>query len=37
LLEDGGAREAHLRLGDLSEGFLLGNSVRGLMPARLMP
>jgi para-aminobenzoate synthetase/4-amino-4-deoxychorismate lyase len=37
LLEDGRAREAHLRLGDLSEGFLLGNSVRGLMPARLMP
>jgi para-aminobenzoate synthetase/4-amino-4-deoxychorismate lyase len=37
LLDDGRAREAELRLADLDDGFLLGNSVRGLMPARLMP
>jgi para-aminobenzoate synthetase/4-amino-4-deoxychorismate lyase len=37
LLDDGRAREAELGLDDLSDGFLLGNSVRGLMPARLVP
>jgi para-aminobenzoate synthetase/4-amino-4-deoxychorismate lyase len=36
LLEEGRAREAELRLEDLAEGFLLGNSVRGLMPAGLL-
>lgn len=35
LLESGEAVEAQLRIDDLAEGFLLGNSVRGLMPARL--
>ena len=37
LLETGGAREAELTLGDLTDGFFLGNSVRGLMPAKLLP
>ncbi|MGX7896369.1 aminodeoxychorismate synthase component I [Tsuneonella sp. HG222] len=35
LLEEGRAREAELSLGDLAGGFLLGNSVRGLMKAAL--
>lgn len=35
LLEAGKARESHLRLSDLEQGFLLGNAVRGLMKARL--
>lgn len=35
LLESGAAREAELALDDLANGFLLGNAVRGLMPARL--
>ncbi|MBT0667801.1 aminodeoxychorismate synthase component I [Novosphingobium profundi] len=36
LLEDGRAREARLTLDDLADGFLLGNAVRGLFPAKLL-
>ena len=36
LLREGRAREAELTLDDLGNGFLLGNSLRGLMPARLL-
>jgi para-aminobenzoate synthetase/4-amino-4-deoxychorismate lyase len=36
LIEAGRAREAELRLEDLAGGFLIGNAVRGLMPARLV-
>ncbi len=36
LLESGRAVEGELRLDDLADGFHLGNSVRGLMPARLL-
>ena len=36
LLDSGAAREAELTLGDLAGGFLLGNAVRGLIPARLV-
>nr|WP_086492390.1 aminodeoxychorismate synthase component I [Novosphingobium panipatense] len=36
LIEEGRAVEAELGLGDLAEGFLIGNSLRGLMPARLL-
>jgi len=35
LIEHGEAIEAELTLEDLDNGFLLGNSVRGLMPAKL--
>ena len=35
LLEEGRAEEADLRPADLAGGFLLGNAVRGLVPARL--
>jgi para-aminobenzoate synthetase/4-amino-4-deoxychorismate lyase len=35
LLEDGHAVEAELRLEDLAAGFLIGNALRGLIPARL--
>jgi para-aminobenzoate synthetase/4-amino-4-deoxychorismate lyase len=35
LLETGRAREAVLRPDDLAGGFLLGNALRGLMPATL--
>jgi para-aminobenzoate synthetase/4-amino-4-deoxychorismate lyase len=35
LLDEGKAREAELTAEDLAPGFLLGNSVRGLMKARL--
>jgi para-aminobenzoate synthetase/4-amino-4-deoxychorismate lyase len=35
LLEEGRAEEADLRVEDLAGGFLIGNAVRGLMPARL--
>ena len=35
LIEAGQAREMELTLDDLADGFLLGNSVRGLMEARL--
>ncbi|WP_305097816.1 aminodeoxychorismate synthase component I [Croceibacterium aestuarii] len=36
LLEEGRAEEADLTLDDLAGGFLLGNAVRGLLPARLL-
>lgn len=36
LLDAGEAREAALTLADLAGGFLLGNAVHGLMPARLL-
>ncbi|WP_448586369.1 chorismate-binding protein [Thermaurantiacus sp.] len=36
LLETGEASEAPLRADDLASGFLLGNSLRGLLPARLV-
>jgi para-aminobenzoate synthetase/4-amino-4-deoxychorismate lyase len=35
LIEKGRAVESHLRLADLAEGFFIGNSLRGLVPARL--
>ncbi len=35
LLEQGRAVEADLREADLRDGFLLGNALRGLIPARL--
>jgi para-aminobenzoate synthetase/4-amino-4-deoxychorismate lyase len=37
LLAEGRAREAALTLDDLSGGFLVGNALRGLMPATLLP
>ena len=37
LLDGGRAVEAELTLDDLKDGFLIGNAVRGLMPARLLP
>ncbi len=37
LIEAGKAREGKLHLGDLADGFFIGNSVRGLIPARLAP
>jgi para-aminobenzoate synthetase/4-amino-4-deoxychorismate lyase len=36
LLDEGRAREAELTLDDLAGGFLLGNAVRGLTPARIL-
>jgi para-aminobenzoate synthetase/4-amino-4-deoxychorismate lyase len=36
LLEAGKAVEAELTLDDLGEGFLIGNALRGLIPARLL-
>ena len=36
LIEQGRAREAELTLDDLAGGFLLGNSVRGLMQAEIL-
>ena len=36
LLESGQAEEAEIGLADLADGFLIGNAVRGLMPARLL-
>ena len=36
LIEKGRAVESHLRLADLEGGFFLGNSLRGLVPARLV-
>ncbi len=36
LIEEGCAVEAELTLDDLSDGFLIGNALRGLMPARLL-
>jgi len=35
LIETGRACEAKLRVEDLSQGFFIGNSLRGLLPARL--
>ena len=35
LIGDGRAREAELRIDDLKHGFFVGNSLRGLLPARL--
>jgi para-aminobenzoate synthetase/4-amino-4-deoxychorismate lyase len=35
LIEKGRAVESHLRAADLEGGFFLGNSLRGLVPARL--
>ena len=37
LLESGRAVEAELTLDQLTDGFLIGNAVRGLVPARLLP
>ena len=36
LIEAGRAVEAELRLDDLDDGFLIGNALRGLVPARLL-
>lgn len=36
LIEKGRAIESHLRLADLESGFFIGNSLRGLVPARLV-
>ena len=36
LIDAGRAREADLSVGDLADGFLVGNSLRGLLPARLV-
>lgn len=36
LIEAGGAREAELTLDDLADGFLIGNALRGLIPAVLL-
>ena len=35
LIDKGRAVESHLRLADLASGFFIGNSLRGLIPARL--
>jgi para-aminobenzoate synthetase/4-amino-4-deoxychorismate lyase len=35
LLAEGRSREAALTVADLADGFLLGNALRGLLPARL--
>ncbi|WP_115367375.1 aminodeoxychorismate synthase component I [Alteripontixanthobacter maritimus] len=37
LMEQGRATEARLTLDDLADGFSLGNAVRGLMKAKLLP
>jgi para-aminobenzoate synthetase/4-amino-4-deoxychorismate lyase len=37
LIEEGRAFEANLTLDDLAGGFLIGNALRGLMQARLLP
>jgi len=36
LIAKGRAVESHLRLADLADGFFIGNSLRGLIPARLV-
>ena len=36
LIDKGRAVESHLRLADLADGFFIGNSLRGLIPARLL-
>ena len=35
LIDEGRARDAELRVEDLKHGFFIGNSLRGLLPARL--
>src|SRR3546814_1112285 len=35
LIDKGRAVESHLRIADLEGGFFIGNSLRGLIPARL--
>ncbi len=37
LIESGEAYEANVTLNDLAEGFFLGNALRGLVPAVLLP
>ncbi|MCB2060856.1 MAG: aminodeoxychorismate synthase component I [Novosphingobium sp.] len=37
LIDEGRAVEAELRPDDLKDGFFIGNALRGLMPARLLP
>ena len=37
LIEQGAAAEAELTLADLANGFFIGNALRGLIAARLMP
>ncbi len=37
LIDQGRAEEAELTPADLGQGFLIGNALRGLMPARLLP
>ena len=37
LLDEGRAEEAELTLADLADGFFIGNGLRGLIPARLLP
>jgi para-aminobenzoate synthetase/4-amino-4-deoxychorismate lyase len=37
LIDEGRAQEAELTLADLKNGFFIGNALRGLMPARLLP
>jgi para-aminobenzoate synthetase/4-amino-4-deoxychorismate lyase len=36
LIEEGRAEEADLRCEDLRQGLMIGNAVRGLIPAQLM-
>ncbi len=36
LIDKGRAVESHLRIADLESGFFIGNSLRGLIPARLV-
>ena len=36
LLAESKAREEELTIADLEDGFLLGNALRGLVPARLV-
>ena len=36
LIEAGRAEEADLTLDDFADGFLVGNALRGLIPARLL-
>ena len=36
LIEEGRAKEAELRAGDLQEGLIIGNSLRGLVHAKLV-
>jgi para-aminobenzoate synthetase/4-amino-4-deoxychorismate lyase len=37
LIDEGRAEETELTLADLGQGFFIGNALRGLMPARLLP